>query len=210
MSKELTKELQEQVEIQRQMIEDLRMELHEGPEESQRELIEREISVLFDPYDVNNPFKIKKEIPPEVSGVEFPEGEILRWKSFVLRERRGMRGWRWVRWSDDIGKNLEDYLASPPMRMQDSQHLDDIVRRGDLGLARMDKRIAISRVRRAELESARMRGELTSTQNEKLGKGVELYGPGLESETTPIIGRKLQKGPGVERTELLRKSQNEE
>ena len=167
-----------------QEVDNLKRKLQDGIEEPDSDIIEREIKNLYDPFNESNPFKIIAIVPTDLCPENWPEGGKLRWKSPVVRDRRGMRGWRWVTWDSPLGKKLSDYLASPPERMKGSEQLDGLIRRGDLALGIIDKRIADNRLLRAELESAKMRGQLSDNQKKKLGYGTTMEGKGLQTDDT--------------------------
>jgi hypothetical protein len=163
---------------------ELKRSLHDGLEESDSDIIEREIKKLYDPYKDNNPFKFLASVPPDLCPEPWPAGGKLGWKNPIVRDRRGMRGWRFVSWDSPLGKKLDKYLANPPVRMKGPEHLDGMIRRGDLALGIIDKKLADTRKLRSELESARMRGQLSSKQKKKLGYGVTMEGKGLRTDDT--------------------------
>jgi len=195
-------------------IESLRTELHEGKNTVDKEAIDREIELLYDPYDSQRPYKIIGEIAPDN---EYPEGQVLRWLSPRFREVRGMRGWVALQYGDTYtGKNgelLKKYIPDPPARMVGSDKLDSYVRRADLILGRLDKRIWQSRRLKAILESARRRGSLESDKPIKIRDGVWLTGEGLKKDENPKQGlrprNKDAKPDGVHRHELFKEKENE-
>lgn len=208
-------ELEERLAIQDQMIQDLRKELSEGKGSVEEDVIQREIDVLHDPFDKgNNPLKITGEILPNE---DCEHGQILAWKSPQYRSTRTMRGWEFIRWGDKYagknGEGLDKYLANRPTRFQESQHLDSLVRVGDLALARIDKRIFRSRTMKAELESARQVGALSNNQKKILADGIVMTGPGLQKDKEPLVGvgrKEAPVKPDFDRLELTDPLESEE
>lgn len=175
---ETVKALKEEMEVYKEMVSELRTELQADKEESDLDIIERELKLLHDPFTTQNPLKI----------LAHPPGKRLGWKSPELRKSRRMRGWTFVQWGDEIGRGLQEYIGEPPPRIAEHEQSDSLVRHGDLCLAWIDEEIYHSRVRRAELLSARARGQLSDNQSKMLAKGVVLGPGGLTEDTTPLQG----------------------
>jgi hypothetical protein len=161
MAEEKKPSTEEELKTLRQTIEDLKTELRGGREASDRDIIDRELALVgkIDPFSESRRLKIIKDVPPSE---QFPQGRT------------------WVRWDDPIVKNLHEFVANPPQK-GDGQ-IDSIIRRGDAGLAWIRKDIADARLLKNELESARMRGQLSEKQRKKLGHGVSMYGDGLQRD----------------------------
>lgn len=142
------------------------------------------VDLLYDPYDSHNPLHIAKEIEPDE---KFPEGQKLGWKSERIRQHKGWKGWIPIRWDDQYGQNLGDYLSDAPMRMEGSENLDGYVRRGGLILCRLDMRIWNSRNAKRELKDRQQRGhDLVPTNQPLYGRpGVHITGDGMKADEHP-------------------------
>jgi len=184
----LMDELQEQNAILLDMVTKLKTQVEEGDIQVQRDEIADKLNVLYDPYDASNPYSIIGTIAPEPEK-GFPQGQVLSWKYPRYRQIRGWRGWVPVVWDDEYcgkdGELLSNYIPDPPQRMGYQEHDDSYVRRGDLILCRLDKRIFVSRGLKMELESARQRGSLRDHEDEILSAGVKLVGAGMATDATP-------------------------
>ncbi len=191
--------MEEELRNQRELTEQYRRELEAGREDSEDdEFGESDATLLYDPYDTQNPFQICGEIEP---CDEYPDGAVVGWKSPAYRERRQWRGWIPFEYGDQYtgktGEHLTNYIPDPPPRI-DGEGLDNYVRRGDVVLARLDKRIFESRQAKRVLESQRNMGKAGSRAKTVLGEGVEIVGRGVsksqrprggfrpEQETTPL------------------------
>jgi len=177
----MTNEQNEVAKLQ-QMVQDLKKELREGKPGIDSELIEREIAVLFDPYDIQNPFKIDGTIPPDN---EYPEGQVLRWLSPKYRDRRGKRGWVFMTWDDAYATEALKCVKEPPERMVGPAGLDNNIRRADLVLGRLDARVFESRRMKPVLESMRRRGNYDESTITTLRKGVSIVGEGSKRDENP-------------------------
>lgn len=211
-NKDLIEELQEQNQVLADTVSQLRTEMREGKTQVDRDLISEAISVLYDPYDIQSPFRILGDIPADD---EFPDGQALRW--LLPRYREGKwRGWKPLQWGDkytgDGGEKLEGLISDSPVRMHGPDQLDSYVRRGDVILGRLDKRIWVSRQARRELEDARRRGQLRSNDKIKLGEGVYLTGEGIREDKDPKSRKRpsdpdvpfdKETGTGAHRTQLM-------
>ncbi len=177
-------ELIEEIAIYKQMTDDLKIRLDEGKEGVTRDEINRAMEVLYDPYDVQDPFAILREIPPDETD---PDGQVLQWKSPRYRVRRGWRGWIPIQWDDQYGTDeiLSLYLNEPPARMVGPDKVDSLVRRGDLVLSRINKRIWQSRQLKRELLSAQQRGAFENNQEEIIRDGLRIVGKGLQRDEKP-------------------------
>lgn len=142
-----------------------------------------DLDLLYDPYDSQNPLHIAKNIEPNA---KFPEGQKLSWKSEKIRQYKGWKGWIPVRWDDEYGKNIGDYLSDAPMRMEGSENLDGYVRRGGLVLCRLDMRIWKSRNAKRELKDAQQRGKGQDVMRNLFGRhGVNITGEGVSDDDRP-------------------------
>lgn len=214
---ELLIALQEELTIHKDMVRQLRKEMTETKTDAQSELtlIEEQLKILHDPYEAQRPFAIFGDIPPDD---DFPQGQVLRWLNPRLRDSRTMRGWQYLQWGDKYtGENaekLEGLVPTPPPRMEQPGHIDSYLRRTDCILGRLDKRIWVSRQLKRELECARRRGYLESTQREMIAKGVSFVGEGLKRDEAPKSGLKPRSkalhqpfdrktGIGSHRTEMV-------
>jgi hypothetical protein len=158
------------------------------------------VDLLYDPYDSHNPLHISGDIAPSE---KFPEGQKLSWKSERIRQHKGWKGWIPVRWDDEFGQNLGEYLSDAPMRMEGSENLDGYVRRGGLVLCRLDARIWNSRSAKRELKDRQQRGhDLVPTNQPLYGRpGVHLTGDGMTQDQSPR-GRGGVQNPDTYRSEL--------
>lgn len=202
-------ELMEEIAIYKQMVDDLKVQMDDGKEGVTRDEINRAMEVLYDPYDVQDPFAILREIPPDETD---PDGQVLQWKSPRYRVRRGWRGWIPIQWDDQYGTDeiLSKYLNEPPARMVGPDKVDSLVRRGDLVLSRLNKRIWQSRQLKRELLSAQQRGAFENNQEKIIRDGLRIVGKGLQrdEDTRQGAGESYQEfdlrtGAGTHRTELL-------
>ncbi len=183
------KQMEEELATQRELTAHYRSELEAGRDDPDEDLFdESQAQVLYDPYDSKNPFKIVGEIP---KCDEYPEGAIVSWKSPAYRARRQWRGWIPFEYGDEFtgksGEKLEQFIPDPPPRM-DNATLDNFVRRGDVILARLDKRIYESRQAKRIMESQRNTGKAGSRAKTVLGDGVEIVGHGLKPSERPRGG----------------------
>lgn len=154
------------------------------------QLIEEELKMLDDPFESQDPLGIFGEIPGDENS---PDGYVLRWLSPALRETRGMRGWEWMRWGDEYTgadtKKLQSYgIPDPPAYMQAAQNDDDnLVRRRDVALARLPKKLWQTRQDRRVLESARQLSNLDESTRDRIRarhRGVVPVGDGLKKDKT--------------------------
>ncbi len=175
------KELLEEVAIYKQMVDDLKVQMEDGKGEVTRDEINRAMEVLYDPYDVQDPFKILAEIPPDETD---PDGQVLQWKSPRYRERRGWRGWIPIHWDDQYGneETLAKYVLEPPARMVGPDKVDSCVRRGDKVLSRLNKRIWQSRQLKRELLQAQQQGMYEQGQEQIIREGLRIVGKGLQRD----------------------------
>ena len=174
-------EIQEELAIYKQMVDDLKVQMEDGKGEVTRDEINRAMEVLYDPYDVQDPFSIKKELAPDVTD---PDGQVLQWKSPRYRERRTWMGWIPVQWGDKYGNDevLEEHLTALPIRMKGPDQIDSYVRRGDMVLARLNKRIWQSRQLKRELLQAQQQGFYENGQEQIVREGLRIVGKGLQRD----------------------------
>lgn len=183
-------QLEEELKAQRELAQHYRDELQAGPDASDDEPLfdESQAQLLYDPYDSKNPFKIIGEI---ASDDDYPNGAVLRWCSPAYRAKRTWRGWTPFEYGDKYtgkdGELLSQYIPDPPPRM-DNEGLDNYVRRGDVILSRLDKRIWESRQAKRMMDSQRNQGRAGSRAKTVLGDGVEIVGQGLRRSERPRGG----------------------
>jgi hypothetical protein len=182
-------QIEEELAAQRELAQHYREELEADRSDPDEELFdESEAKMLYDPYDSKNPFKVIGHIQPND---EYPEGAIVAWKSPSYRARRQWRGWTPFTYGDRYtGKNGEDltnYIPDPPPSI-DHEGLDNYVRRGDVVLARLDRRIFESRQQKRIMESNRNQGKAGSRAKTVLGDGVEIVGQGVSKSPRPRGG----------------------
>lgn len=203
------KELREELDLYKQMVHKLQKQMDEGKGEVSRDEINRAMKMLHDPFDVQDPFAINGDLPPDETD---PDGQALRWLAPEYRARRGYRGWKLIQWGDQYGSEevLSKYLNEPPARMIGPDKSDSYVRRGDLVLGRLNKRIWQSRQLKRELQSALERGVLGDGQDQYVREGLRIVGKGLERDKgqnaysgQPTEFDKESAVDGVHRTELL-------
>lgn len=159
-----------------------------------------EIDQLYDPYDSHNPLRIAKNIEADA---KFPEGQKLSWKSDRVRQFKGWKGWIPIRWDDEYGQQLGEYLSDAPMRMEGSENLDGYVRRGGLILCRLDMRIWNSRNAKRELKDAQRRGKSHIESRNLFGReGVNITGTGMGVDGRPRSVGAPPAAEGARRSEL--------
>ena len=183
------KQMEEELATQRELAAHYRTELEAGRDGTEDDLFdEDQAQLLYDPFDSKNPFKVVGEIEP---CEEYPEGAIVGWKSPAYRARRQWRGWTPFEYGDEYagkdGANLHKYIPDPPPRL-DNTDLDNFVRRGDVILSRLDKRIWESRQAKRIMESQQNMGKAGSRANTVLGEGVEIVGQGVSKSQRPRGG----------------------
>lgn len=183
---------EDEKETYRQMVEEL-TDIVEEQRAAGDESFEPAAEVLYDPYYSKNPYVIVGSIAPDK---DFPEGRVVAWKNFRSRtERRGWRGWNMFKYGDELtgenGEHLSQYIVDPPPRMEGVAQLDSYVRRADLVLAWLDKRIFDARQRRRELESQRQSMQEGSAKTTVIRDGVEVVGPGLKTQARPKGGFRM-------------------
>ena len=181
------KQLEEELKLQRELTEQYREQLS-ARDDDEDDIDELEKVVLLnDPYQSQNPFKIHGEIE---ACDEYPSGAVLRWISPTYRERRTWRGWVPMQYGDEYtgenGELLNRYIPDPPPILANQP--DSYVRRGDVILGRIDKRIWESRQAQRLLESRKRMGKATSKARTVLGDGIELFGPGATPSRRPRGG----------------------
>jgi hypothetical protein len=185
---ETMENIMEAREIESQELRQTIYQLEQGLNEREAtgEVIEREGEIVYDPYSVQNPFTIKTEIPPNQ---DFPDGQILGWKSPSYRKKRGWRGWIPIEHGDhyagDNDEFLSTYIPDPPERMIGPDAIDNYVRRADMVLARLSKPIAEARARKRELLAKRKRLAAQAGGTEVLRDGVEIVGEGATPAKNP-------------------------
>lgn len=182
-------QLEEELKAQQALTDQYRRELEAGRDDEDDELFdESAATMLYDPFDAKNPFKIIGHIEPDD---EYPEGAVVGWKSPAYRERRQWRGWHPFTYGDKYtgkdGELLSKYVPDPPRRME-NEKLDNYIRRGDVILARLDKRIWESRQAKRILDSQKNEGKAGSRARTVLGEGVEVVGRGVSKSHRPTGG----------------------
>lgn len=150
--------------------------------------------IYEDPFDGQYGHKIKAD----------PPGFRLGWKNEKMREpsmggSRGWRGWEPITYDDDIGRNLSEYLAAPPARMEGSSQLDNKVRRGDTILCKLPEEIWLARQRKRTDKDAARRGVAAGARNRQIQPGVVTTGDGLKDDTAANSNTV----PGTHRTNML-------
>ena len=145
--------------------------------------------VLRDPFDSTNALKILAN----------PPRKMLRWSSITYREGRPMRGWQAVRYDDAIGRELHRYIGEPPARMTGTAALDNVVRRGDVFLAWIDRGIWLSRQRKREAEANRRIASHVTTDQQPIGKYAKTTDIGLRQDVNPYQESRV--APGFVRAE---------
>ena len=125
----------------------------------------REPRVLRDPFDVQNPHKI----------LAHPPGLRLRWANPRYREHRGWRGWEPVHYDDEVGKNLSKYINDPPRRME--HNVDNLVRRGDSILCRIDEQMWEARQQR---------------RTQRAAHRANAFAEDLQVDKNPVVEKKAQ------------------
>lgn len=204
---ELSKELNEY----RKMVEEYRAEMDALKADRQADSDADEdfgpVLIHEDPFDNHNAFRIHGEIEP---CAEYPDGAVIQWKNPEYRARRQWRGWIPFEWGDEYtGKNgelLTKYVPDPPRALQGPDKIDNYVRRGDVVLARLDKKLYKARQEKRVLESQKRMGLAGSARKTVLSDGVEIIGRGLTDSRRPSGGFRPQQesmspaGDAVRRT----------
>lgn len=155
---------------------------------------------LYDPYETHNPLHIKQNIPADA---KFPEGQVLSWKSERIRQYKGWRGWIPVRWEDEYGQKLDEYLGAAPMRMEGSENIDGYVRRGGLILCRLDARIWNTRNAKREMKDAEQRGVAGANTIHFDRPGVQIDGKGMTEDERPRSTGTRPLAEDASRSELM-------
>ena len=122
--------------------------------------------LVHDPYSVQNPLTFKKEFP----------GYKFGWKGERHRGARGWRGWICVKYDDEIGRNLDEYIVDPPRKMEGSARQDNYVRRGDSILCILPRRMFDARQKERTDKAARRAANIANAPATKLQHGVVLGG----------------------------------
>jgi hypothetical protein len=177
---EYVENLETMLDLARQEIEEIKLEMHGGRAEKVRTLIDQHLAVLDDPYFAQRAFRITEIIPPDD---EYPLGQKLSWKNMKHRDRSGYKGWIPIEWDDKYGKQVQKWIPDPPAKWQGPDKMDNIVRRGDSILCRLDMKYWNARQLRRELLAARDRGMLEEGQDVEIRRGVKLTGAGPQRET---------------------------
>lgn len=139
--------------------------------------------LYHDPFDVGiNPHHIKKH----------PDGLHLDWKNPNIRNgATGWRGWEPVTYDSEIGKNLQEYIPDPPVKMAGSAHQDNYVRRGtDSILCTLPEEIWKARQMKRESKALRAQVAASAQRNTTVQHGVETFGDGVQQEYSPAGGFK--------------------
>ena len=182
-------QLTEELALQRELTEHYRAEIEAQEADGTRPVNSAEPTLLYDPFNSKNPFKIIGEIEPDK---DYPEGAIVAWKSPVYRERRQWRGWKPFTYGDEYagkkGEFLNKYIPDPPPMLAASASLDNYVRRGDVVLSRLDKRIWMTRQEQRLLKSRERQGLHGGDQVTVLGDGIEITGEGTKQSRRPRGG----------------------
>lgn len=188
-----------------------------------------DVALLYDPFDVQNALAFKQVpvldrhneftglyetviVPPDD---EFPEGQVLGWKSPRFRADRGWQGWQPFLYGDaytgENGELLTNYLVDPPIKGEGESDgdFDRHVRRKGMVLCRLDKRFADARDAKASLKGTQQVSPHTSGQDVPLAQHVRLTGEGLQDQKNMgpgdfRLGQKPPMGKNVlGRTELM-------
>ncbi|HUW33540.1 MAG TPA: hypothetical protein VM223_18175 [Planctomycetota bacterium] len=144
------------------------------------------VELLHDPYDVQNPLSIIKDMPPSDG---YPMGQKLSWKDPQYRDNsRGWKGWIPIRFEDEI--DLTEFIPDPPQRFMGETEMDGFVRRCGLVLSRLDMRIFKARDASRERKSDEMRGLTTSAAPVIFDRdGIRIDDEGTHSEANkPSFG----------------------
>lgn len=148
--------------------------------------VQPKVELFHDPYDVQNPLAIIKDMPPSEG---FPNGQKLAWKDPQWRDTsRGWQGWIPIRFEDDI--DLTEFIPDPPQRLMGETEMDGYVRRCGLVLSRLDMRIFKARDQKRERKSDEQRG-LANPADPVLfdRQGIQIQDEGSHSEKTPSFGK---------------------
>lgn len=155
-----------------------------------KQLDDLDAEVMFDPWDSQDPFAIIGIIPPDA---KYPQGQALSWKNPRLRDKSaniGWKGWIPLEYGDPYtgvtGELLSDYLQEAPARLEGTANMDNVVRRGDAVLCRIDLRAWMKRQIEREAKHLEMRNALTRTSEEEARAGIS--GTGLQDQVMPKGG----------------------
>lgn len=140
------------------------------------------VEITSDPYAMDgSPHDIKVH----------PEGYRLYWCNPNYRERRGWQGWEPVEYDDEIGRNLDQYLNDPPLKMEGTKRFDNYVRRGaDAVLCKLPIGIWNARLEKKQEKANRHLYAGANRKNKVFKEGVSTYGDGLVDSKRPKGGFK--------------------
>jgi hypothetical protein len=165
--------VQERISEYEAVLEKLKAELpkDEKPEVS--------FDIIRDPYDQHDPYFIKAFIPPDD---DFPKGQALSWKNEAYRSGGRWRGWTLMTYDDPYYKFLEDCIPDPPKKIEGSTKMDNYIRRQDLILCRLDKRLFDARQYKRIKKSDEAR-RISSREVVETPTGISVWGPGCEKDS---------------------------
>jgi hypothetical protein len=159
-----------------------------------KQLDDLDAEVLFDPWDSQDPFVIIGNIPPDE---KYPKGQALAWKNPILRNQSANIGWKgWIPleygdpYTGENGEMLTEYLQEAPARLEGTKNLDNMVRRGDSILCRLDMRAWMRRQIEREAKSLEMRNALRRISEDEARVGIT--GEGLVDQEVPRGGFRPQ------------------
>lgn len=147
--------------------------------------------LMYDPYDLRQDFlAIIGDIAP---CEEFPEGAAVKWVNPNLRNRSSAwMGYEPFEYGDaytgENGELLEQYIVAAPLRMQKPNEIDSYVRRSDLILCRIDKRVKDARMFNREARNSLQRTKGADPKSRTIQRGVSIVGEGMVDSTRPAKG----------------------
>ncbi len=229
MEAQFTEQIEE-VKTQRDILANRLEEMEAARELAGDELEPLAIEMVYDPFDEQNELSFKSVEVLDKHGDwtghwetvmidaddDFPEGQVLGWKSPRVRADKGWRGWQAILFGDQYcgenGELLTKYLVNPPVPgagKEDGDFDRHITRKG-LVLARLDKRIGDARDRNSVLKGEKMRGEAHTSKTIGVARHVSLVGEGMKRQVihSPedlLVNQRAARHPAdLARTELLK------
>lgn len=147
-------------------------------------------AVKVDPFAPKAPFHVIGRAPGDEQS---PTGYVYGWKSEKLRNSGvtgGWKGWEALTWDHPAMADIHKYIPSAPMRMAGSEHTDNLVRRADLILCRINAEWFDARQESSAEESRRRVADLAVEEGQEILPGVTTFGGGRRVDKNPTFGGK--------------------
>jgi len=162
------------------------------------EIVETTPVLKYDPFDIRqNALEIVGEIEP---CDEYPYGAAVKWINPDLRNRSSTwAGWEPFQYGDpytgENGELLCTVISGARVRFQKPGEVDSYVRRSDLILCRIDKRIWEARNFNREIKNKIQRTKGANAGKQVINKGVSIQGEGLVDSKRPDKGFRIGENP---------------